>query len=213
MAEPGGDRELVRRCIAGEGRAWEDLIRDHVDRLYRCVATVLAVPGGATRDGEVEDVLQSLFLKLWEDDRRRLRTWQGRSRLSTWLVTVARREALDHLKRQRRGRRHAVPLPSGNGTRFERLLGELEVGPLEELETAERDRRVQDAVSRLPRQENLLVRLVYFDEASYRDAASILGVPLNSISPWLVRARGRLRTLLRDSEPEGAWRKNARPAR
>src|SRR5436190_22506939 len=96
------DDELARRCIAGDSIAWGELVRRNLDLVHRAVGRVL---GAAPAD--IEDVLQTLFLKLMEEDCRRLRSFQGRSKLSTWLVAVARREALDYL--QKKGR----ALPSG----------------------------------------------------------------------------------------------------
>jgi RNA polymerase sigma factor (sigma-70 family) len=58
--------------------------------------------------------------------------------------------------------------------------------------------RVSDgsAIERLPARDALLVRLVYLDGATYEEAAALLAVPVNSVSPWLVRAKERLRALL-----------------
>ena len=191
MTELSSDRELVRRCVDGDAGAWEDLVRRHAGLLYRTARKVLAGYGAA--DGEVEDVVQHVFLKLWTEDRRRLRTWEGKSRLSTWLVAVARREALDRLKQAVRRTRRVTAL---NGGLPEALSAALSEGSAERLETDETAREVHEAVDRLPERDRLLVRLVYFDGVSYRDAARVLDVPLNSISPWLARARGRLATLL-----------------
>jgi len=77
------DAELARKCIAGDVSAWAELVRRHLEVVHRAVSRVLgAVPA------DVEDVLQTLFLKLMEADARRLRSFQGRSKLSTWLVAV-----------------------------------------------------------------------------------------------------------------------------
>jgi RNA polymerase sigma-70 factor (ECF subfamily) len=204
MAEPSsepGDRQLAQRCIAGDARAWDELVRRHLGLLCRAVRKVLELRSATVEEEDIKDVLQSLFLKLWEDDRRRLRTWQGRSRLSTWLVTVARREALSHLERQRRAGRALFKLASGlaagNGACPPRLLSDLRGDVLADLEAAETSAQVRDAVSQLPVRDRLLVRLVYFDELSYKEAARALDIPLNSVSPWLVRARRRLAALLR----------------
>jgi len=63
-------------------------------------------------------------------------------------------------------------------------------------EDREERERLLAAVESLPARERLLVRLVWMDGCPYADAARLLAVPENSISPWLLRARGRLREAL-----------------
>lgn len=172
------DGELARRCARGEASAWEELLRSSLDVVWRAVARVLET------EADVEDVVQSLFVKLLEEDGRRLRSFQGRSRITTWLVAVARRDALEYAEKRRR------PSPSGSPPPA--------LDPALLLETAQDAQKVQDAVERLPARDRLLVRLIYMDGASYDDAARLLAVPVNSISPWLGRAKERLREILQD---------------
>jgi RNA polymerase sigma-70 factor (ECF subfamily) len=78
------DAELLRAAAAGEERAVRALYRDHVDRVYRCVARIL----GAS-DPDVEDVVQQVFLAALDG------SFDGRSKVSTWIVGIATRRALD----------------------------------------------------------------------------------------------------------------------
>jgi RNA polymerase sigma-70 factor (ECF subfamily) len=172
------DAELARRCIAGDPAAWGELVRRNLDLVHRAVGRVL---GPAPAD--VEDVLQTLFLKLMESDARRLRSFQGRSKLSTWLVAVARREALDFLEKKGR------PAPPGPEP-VERLTAQ------DAVDAAQEAKRVQSALDRLPPRDSLLLQLVCVDGASYEEAARLLAAPVNSISPWLGRAKDRLKALL-----------------
>lgn len=191
------DRELIARCIAGEAAAWEELVRRHVDLLSHTVRGSL---GAAAGPAEVEDVLQALFLRLWDDGRRRLRGFEGRCRLSTWLAACARRLAID-----RRRRRREIPSGAGEDGRSEdasppSLLAELRApgpGPEEAALAGE----VEGALRRLPERDRLLLRLVYWDGASYEEAARFLGAPPNSVSPWIVRAKERLKVILLGTPP------------
>jgi RNA polymerase sigma-70 factor (ECF subfamily) len=205
------DLDLLRRCVAGEPAAWDALVRDHASMLHRAAARVLGrAPGGPT-DAEAEDVVQAVFLKLWDDGRRRLRTFQGRSRLSTWLVAITQREALDRLRlRSRTGAAAPVPVPVDADVLdgCSRLGPEVWNGhappPEATAEVREAKAAVAAAVARLPARDRLLVRLVYFDGRSYDDVARVLSVSANSISPWLYRARERLKA---DLDPGTGVRK------
>lgn len=49
----------------------------------------------------MEDLVQSFFARLSEDNYRRLRSWRGDATLKTWLIAVAKNFAIDWLRRQR----------------------------------------------------------------------------------------------------------------
>jgi RNA polymerase sigma-70 factor (ECF subfamily) len=182
------DVELLRRCVDGDPAARDALVRRHVAVLHSAVARVVGPV-------EAEDVLQATFSKLWEDGRRRLRSFRGGCRLSTWLVAVARREAVDRA-RSRASRERATASAS--------LLSVLNGHAPAADALAERRETLaalEAALERLPARDRLLVRLVHVDGRTYREAALLLDVPENSISPWLARARTRLEALLRPEPP------------
>ena len=194
------ESELLRRCIAGDRAAWETFVHRHVDLLYGMVRRLMPAGAGGTRNTDAEDVVQAVFLKLWEDDRRRLRGFRGTSRLSTWLVAVARREALDRLRRDARHRDHTAEAGQQALERLQEDLRALEPSPPEaQLVAREAARSFAAAVETLPPRDRLLVRLVYEDGCTYREAANVLQARENSIGPWLRRAQLRLRAVL---EPE-----------
>jgi RNA polymerase sigma-70 factor (ECF subfamily) len=171
------DAELARRCTEGDPSAWSELVRGNLDLVHRAVGRVLGAAGA-----DIEDVLQTLFLKLMESDCRRLRSFQGRSKLSTWLVAVARREALDFLEKKGRA---AAPVAK-----------DASPDPAVTLDADLESKRVQAALGRLPARDSLLLQLVCVDGATYDEAARLLAAPVNSISPWLGRAKERLKALL-----------------
>lgn len=81
---PAEDAEVLRAAAAGDERAVRALYRDHVDRVHRCVARILG-----PHDSDVEDVVQQVFLAALDG------SFDGRSKVSTWLVGIATRRALD----------------------------------------------------------------------------------------------------------------------
>ncbi len=99
VALEGGRSEGHQRLVdaaGGDEAAVRWLYRRHVDAVFRCVARILG-PG----DGDVEDVVQQVFLAALDGAER----FDGRSKLSTWLVGIASRKALDAVRaRSRRGR-------------------------------------------------------------------------------------------------------------
>lgn len=90
------DVDRLRDAARGDDASVRALYRAHVDRVYRCVAQILG-----SQDGDIEDVTQQVFLAALAGADR----FDGRSKVSTWLVGIATRKALDAVRaRSRRGR-------------------------------------------------------------------------------------------------------------
>jgi RNA polymerase sigma-70 factor, ECF subfamily len=86
------DGELVRRCLQGDGAAFDVLVRRY-ERL------VFHVAGGFLRDrGEVEDVAQEAFLKAYEA----LSRFRTDARFGPWITQIATRLCYDRLRGRRR---------------------------------------------------------------------------------------------------------------
>jgi RNA polymerase sigma-70 factor (ECF subfamily) len=90
------ERERLLRAADGDDEAMRQIYREHVDAVFRTACRVLG-----SNDAEVDDVVQHTFLAAIDGASR----FDGRSRLSTWLIGIATRRALDHARaRHRRGR-------------------------------------------------------------------------------------------------------------
>jgi len=94
------DFEDLDRLLAGEKAAWDGFVARYARVVFAAVHRRL---GPAGRGEEVSDVVQEVFLRLCQDNFRRLASYDPRqARLSTWLTVVASRLAIDHLRRLRR---------------------------------------------------------------------------------------------------------------
>ncbi|RMH04512.1 MAG: sigma-70 family RNA polymerase sigma factor [Planctomycetota bacterium] len=162
------------------------LFRDYGARVY----------GLARRCGldpeEAEDGVQEVFLKV----QRRIDTFRGEARLSTWLYQVALHTLLDH---RRRVSRQTRPVPLGvladeTGEIAARAPGE---GPEEAAAIEERRRLVRAALDRLPRKFREVLILRELEGLSYRDIARILGVAQGTVESRIFRGRARLGRELR----------------
>lgn len=96
VAAHGAELELVSCILAGEASAWTMF----VDRYSRLIYSVVRQHLHSRDRDETRSVFVDVLVAL---RRSKLRTYQGRAALSTWLTLVSRTQALDHL-RQRYGR-------------------------------------------------------------------------------------------------------------
>ncbi len=94
-----GERDITR-LLAGKRGAWGSFVKRHAPVIYGAVRKRL-VPAG--REGEVEDVVQDVFVKICANDFRLLRSFDSRkAKLTTWLTVIATSASIDHLRRNAR---------------------------------------------------------------------------------------------------------------
>ena len=180
------ERSLVESCIRGDTRAWETLVRVYGPSIYSAARFTLRRVLGSSAEEDVENVVQTVFVALCDKDMRRLRSFQGRSRFRTWLTSVTTRFALNHIRTEKR--KGALKYCSLELSFEERFLRDDSTG----ISVEERN-RLFEGLEQLPSRERLLLKLFYFDGASYQSIAKMLQVQVNSVSPLLVRAKEALR--------------------
>src|ERR1700740_2236690 len=87
--ESADETALLQRISAGDRRAFEALYRGYYPRLTRFLERVIRRPHS------VEEVLNDAMLVVW----RKAGSFNGRSKVSTWIFSIAYRKALKAIKR------------------------------------------------------------------------------------------------------------------
>jgi RNA polymerase sigma-70 factor, ECF subfamily len=185
------DEDLAGRFSAGDGKAFELLVRRYRDALYRFVRWHL----GATRS-DAEDVTQDILIEV----HRSLGGYEGRSRFRTWMFGLARNVCL----RRRRAAKETLCEAAG-----EKSLRELPDAAVD-LETALERREVQEtvrcAIEELGPGHRDVVLLREIEGLSYEEIAAVLEVPIGTVRSRLHNARAalaeRLAPLARGREEE-----------
>jgi RNA polymerase sigma-70 factor, ECF subfamily len=179
------DQELVRRCIAGDDRSWDQLVRLYTRRTYNlCYRFTGNV-------AEAEDLTQEVFLKLF----RILNTYDpAQAQFATWLNRITRNHLVDHYRRTSRDRITAS-------------LDDEEAGldpraspasaPIERLEQSEREDLIQKGLSRLSPEMREVVILRDLQELDYAEIAQIVDAPEGTVKSRLNRGRLELARVLK----------------
>ncbi len=183
-SEPN-DHELVRRCLAGEARAFEQLVEKH-QRLVFGVAL-----SGAHDPAQAEDVAQEAFVEAWRD----LPRLRDPARVGSWIAGIARNLAHRwerHTARRRRREATAMQAPP-----------EIVATPHDS--TVERETRtlVREALAEIPEAYREVLVLYYMQGHSVAEVANGLGVSEDVVKQRLSRGRRALRASL-ETRVEGA---------
>lgn len=178
----GSDEQLVAAWRqAGDRGALEALASRHVPTVRRMIHSM------TLDDAFADDLVQEVFLRMF----RRLGSFEGRARFTTWLYRIAMNASHDALARRNRspidGR---VSLPLNAVARTD--------PPEARAEQVELDGAVDRALADLPPKLRAAIVLVAIEELDPADAARIEGCTRATIYWRLHEARKRLATALRE---------------
>lgn len=164
----------------------EALFREYGGRIYglalRC--------GLSPRDAE--DGVQEVFLKV----QRKIQSFRGESKLSTWVYQVALNTLRDHRRRVTRQTR-AANLSQVSEESADPAVESSQPGPMEEASRAERQQMVREALDALPAKFREVLVLRELEGMSYRDIARVLELRQGTVESRIFRARERLAADLR----------------
>jgi len=182
---------LLRRCLAGDAAAWEEIVRTYNRRIYNICYRFTGSADAA------EDLAQEVFIKMY----RTLGSYDvERGSFMTWVATVSRNLLVDHFRR----------------TKLDRLTDPLEAGPRQEeeapslaeklpdrapspdaqLQKQETRQLVQRALQKLSPDLREAVILRDLQDMDYREIAQALKVPEGTVKSRINRGRTELARLL-----------------
>lgn len=175
------DDELVDRSRAGSAEAFGVLVRRNQAAVRGFLGRYLR-----TRDA-VDDLAQEVFVSAL----RGLGAYRGDASLRVWLLGIARRLAVSHLREELRRRAHAATELELAVLRWQ--ADELEAGAPSALDERELS-ALEACLRRLPRERARLVSAYYFRAQSAAEIARQAGLAGGAVRMALLRARQALRT-------------------
>jgi RNA polymerase sigma-70 factor (ECF subfamily) len=186
------DAEFVARVQRGDLDAFEELMNRHSQRVYRTLISILG------NSEEARDAMQDTFLKAFQH----LGDFEGRSKFSTWLVSIAGNTGIQRL----RERKNVESLDDGDedeGFRPrqvrawtdnpEQVYGKMEMRAL-----------VENGLRQLPPKYRVVLVLRDIEQLSTEEAAEALGLGIPALKARLIRGRLMLREALSPHFARGA---------
>ena len=110
MSESGSatDQQLIDRIAAGDREAFEILFRQYGERVFRYACRLISDVGKA------EEVTNDVMMEVWKTAPR----FEGRSKVSTWILGITRHLALNSVRRKRPDTVDVDEAPFGFPARF-----------------------------------------------------------------------------------------------
>jgi len=180
------DEVLIARIAGGDRLAMQVLFARHHVRVYRFVLRLVS------NEATAEDLISDVFLDVW----RQAGKFEGRSAVSTWMLSIARFKALSALRR-----RPEQELDDKTAEQIEDHSDDPEVA------LAKKDKAavLRQALSKLSAEHREVVDLVYYHEKSVEEVAGIVGIPEATVKTRMFYARKKLSELLKEQGIDRGW--------
>jgi RNA polymerase sigma-70 factor, ECF subfamily len=179
-ARTGGavtDESLIAALAAGDEGAMRTLYNRHHVRVFRFVTRLV---GDATA---AEDIVSETFIDVWRQADR----FEGRSAVSTWIMSIARFKSLSA-----RRRRQDVELDE----KVAETIADHGHTPEEAMLEIDRSAQLRACLQDLSPEHREIVDLVYYHDKTIEEVAEITGAPKNTVKTRMFYARKRLAQLL-----------------
>ncbi|MGZ5233631.1 MAG: sigma-70 family RNA polymerase sigma factor [Burkholderiales bacterium] len=171
------DIELIRAIAQGDKRAMHVLFAKHRLSVYRFALRLVDEKEAA------EDLVSEAFLNVWRHAGR----FEGRSRVSTWLLAITRNLAFSML------RRHPIEkLDDGKAAAIQDHADDPEAAVQKKQQSA----ILAHCLTKLSPAHREVIDLVYYHGRSIDEVAAIIRVPPSTVKTRIFYARKRIAKLL-----------------
>lgn len=180
------DEALLNRVARGDRAAMRSLYARHATRTLRFLIRLVR------DEGRAEDLVNDVFFDVWRQAER----FEGRSSVSTWILSIARFKALSAMRR--------APLRGIEPEVAEAIEDEADTPEVtsQKLSKAEAMRR---CLEKLTAEHREIIDLVYYHEKSVEEASEILGIPAATVKTRMFYARKKLAELLSAAGIDRGW--------
>ena len=188
MAEPT-DQELIAKVLSGQSASFEPLVVKYQPRVFALARRY------ARRETEVEDIVQTVFLKTFS----KLSSYRGTAPFEHWLMRTATYTCYDFLRKHQRNREwNASDLSGEENDWFENLGEESHAHTNQEAARALVDKLLDE----LKPDDRHIITLLELDRKSIHEIADLTGLSESNVKVKAHRAREKMRKALDRINPE-----------
>jgi RNA polymerase sigma-70 factor (ECF subfamily) len=176
------ERELVSKVGRGDRDAFRELYLHYHRRLARFLMRM------TRRREDAEEIINDTLWIVWQ----RAADFRGASQVSTWIMGIAYRRALNMIRRAATHDRVMA---------LERAEGE--TAARDGVHAMENRQLLDFALAQLPLEQRLVLEFTYLLDHSCEEVAEIMECPVNTVKTRMFNARRKLRELL--AEHRADW--------
>lgn len=186
MSGKSDDKDLMARIVARDQTAMSTLYSRHHVRLYRFLVRLVR------NEAMAEELMNEVFMECW----RKADSFEGRSAVSTWMMTIAHNRAVSLMRKRSEAsldEDYAAQIPDSEDT--------------PEVVSQKRSKAevMRTCMEKLSSEHREIIDLVYYHDKSVAEVADIVEIPVNTVKTRMFYARKKLAELMRDAGLDRGW--------
>lgn len=200
QAADWSERQLLRRVLGRNDRAWVELIRRYRSLIYRCITKVTARCAPTMGSADLDEIYGDVLLNLLRDDMRKLRLYNPNrgTKLGSWIGMISVNSAYDFLRSA--GRRPILDRLDGAPDPHE----EEERSPLDLLIEKERWDHLNELLADFSDKDRTFVSLYFGQGLEPEAVAEHMSISLKTVYTKKHKIRAHLRRCLHSRRGESA---------
>ncbi|WP_425446305.1 RNA polymerase sigma factor [Dethiothermospora halolimnae] len=181
------DKEIVNRCLDGDGDVFKELVTRHKKKIYN-----IAYKFTFNKEDAL-DITQEIFIKAYNS----LEKYNPKYKFSSWILKMTTNYCLDIKKKKRV---NTVELNT-------KLKNDKTTTSAEDVFIHKENKKIiKDAINNLSKEYRVLIILYHNENLSYKEISETLNLPLTKVKNRLYRARNMLKENLKNiKEEESKW--------
>ncbi len=168
------EQALVARIASGDRRAFELLFNQYGERVFRYAYRLI------NNSTKAEEVTNDVMLEVWKNAAK----FEGRSKVSTWLLGITRHLALNSVRRKQLDTVDVDNAPEIADSKH----SEAEI----DHDRAALKGALREALAQLSTEHRDVVELTFFHGCSYQEIAEIVQCPENTVKTRMYHAKKQL---------------------
>lgn len=168
------DQRLMEKVARGDRQAIGILYQRHHKRVFHFVRRFVSDAATA------EDLTNDVFIEVWQKSP----AYEGRSKVSSWLLGVARYKALSEVRRKK-------PDHTKSDEILDTVMDEAD-DPEMVSQKKDKGAAIKRCIKTLSRDHRVILELIYYHEKSIEEVAEILDIPKNTVKTRTFHARKQL---------------------
>jgi len=174
---------IVRRCLAGDEKAYRELVEMYQPQVYSLAMRMVR------RAEDAEDLTQETFVRVF----RALDRYDLSRSFAAWVVTIASRLCIDHIRRRKFRPISLTQREKGSDEEYEIEVEDPGPKPDEVATRAEEERHTRELIDGLPPHYRIVILLRHQQDLSYEEISAALHLPLGTVKARIHRARALLK--------------------
>ncbi len=196
MPSPSGEEALLGACLRQDEGAWDEFIRRYSKLIFWSIRQTLSQSSFGSRHDLPAELFQEVFQRILE--KKEMLRLKDAANIKKFLVVLSAHLTLDRMKAISRAEGRSVYIDAEpRGINEGGLAGELEwadqENPADQAHRGEKQAIVEEVLESLGSRERACLEMDVFDDKTHQQIGQILGIPQDTVSSAIRRAKDKMR--------------------